>query len=104
MTLVAGRVSAVFAAVVLVSGIWLVSREGYFGFDQAWISIGSLGVIVGAVLGAALFAPQACPLIRETQVGAPAAAVRERRIGMVAALETVTLSVAVWAMVYRPGT
>ena len=103
MSIFAGRAFSVFAAVALIAGVWLVLRLDYYGFDQAWISIGFLAIIVGAVLGPAFFAPQARKLIAELEAGDPAAAARERRLGMVGSLETLLLLVTVWAMVYRPG-
>ena len=103
MTLVAGRLFAVFAAIALVAGTWLVLRVDFFGFDQAWISIGFTGIIVGAVLGPAFYAPQAKALIGELESGAPGSAARERKIGIVSMLEVALLIVVVWAMVYKPG-
>ncbi len=104
MTLVAGRLFAGFATVALVAGTWLVIREdNLFGFDQAWISIGFLGIIVGAALGPAFFAPQARALIGELEAGNPSAAAREKRIAVVSMLEAALLLVVVWAMVYKPG-
>lgn len=103
MTLVAGRLFAVFAAVALAAGTWMVLREDYLGFDQAWISIGFLGIIVGAVLGPAFYAPQAKALIGELGSGNAAAAAREKRIGIVSLLEVLMLVAVVWAMVYKPG-
>lgn len=103
MTLVAGRLFAVFAAVALVAGTWMVIRVEWFDFDQAWISIGFVGIVAGAVLGPAFYAPQARALIGELESGSGAAAARERRIGIVSMLETLLLIVVVWAMIYQPG-
>ncbi|MBU1866776.1 MAG: hypothetical protein KKE89_10205 [Actinobacteria bacterium] len=104
MALAAGRLFAGFAAVTLAAGTWLVIREdALFGFDQAWVGIGFLGIIVGAVLGPAFYAPQARALIGELEAGNPASSAREKRIGMVSMLETILLLVVVWAMVYKPG-
>ena len=103
MTLVAGRLFAVFAAVALAAGTWLVLREDYLGFDQAWISIGFVGIIVGAVLGPAFYSPQAKALIGELESGNAAAAARQKRIGIVSLLEALMLIAVVWAMVYKPG-
>jgi uncharacterized membrane protein len=104
MATTAGNLFGAFAGVALVAGTWLVIREdALFGFDQAWIGIGFLGIIVGTVLGPAFYAPQTRALIGELEAGNPAAAAREKRIGMVSMLEAILLLVVVWAMVYKPG-
>ena len=103
MALVAARLFAGFAAIALIAGTWLVLRVDYFGFDQAWISIGFTAIIIGAVLGPVFYAPQAKALIGELESGSANAAARERRIGMVSMLETLMLITVVWAMVYKPG-
>jgi len=103
-TLVAGRLFGGFAAVSLAAGTWLVIREDLiFGFDQAWISIGFTGVIIGALLGPTFYAPQARALIGELEEGDPAADARVKRMGMVSVLEVTMLLVVIWAMVYKPG-
>ena len=103
MTLVTGRFFVGFAAVALIAGTWLVLRVDFFGFDQAWISIGFTAIIIGAVLGPAFFFPQAKALIGELESGSANADARGRRIGMVAMLEALMLIAVVWAMVYKPG-
>jgi hypothetical protein len=103
MTLVTGRFFAVFAVIALIAGTWLVLRVDYFGFDQAWISIGFTAIIIGAVLGPAFFTPQAKALIGELESGSANAEARGRRIGMVAMLESLMLIAVIWAMVYKPG-
>jgi len=101
--LFAGKLFSLFAAVALVAGVWLVLRVDFFGFDQAWISIGFVAIAVGAVLGPAFYARQGSALLDELESGNPAAAARMQRIGMVATSETVLLVVALWAMIYKPG-
>lgn len=101
--MVAGNVFAVAGIVVLAVGVWLVLRIDAWDFDQAWISLGFAGVLVGAVLGMAFYGPQAKALISELEAGSPAAAARGRRIAAVSAAETVLLVVVVWAMVFKPG-
>ncbi|MCJ7725086.1 MAG: DUF2269 family protein [Acidimicrobiia bacterium] len=103
MMLVAGRLFGAFAAVALAAGTWMVLRVDGYGFDQAWISIGFMGIIIGAVLGPAFYAPQARALIGELESGNAAAAAREKRIGIVSLLEAIMLVAVVWAMVYKPG-
>ena len=102
-TLVAGTAFAVAGIVTLAAGVWLVLRVDAWGFDQAWISIGFLGVLVGAVLGPAFYGPQTRTLIAELGSDPAAAEPRRRRIAMVSGIETIILVVVVWAMVFKPG-
>jgi len=102
-TLVAGRVFPISAIVALVSGTWLVIREAAWGFDQAWISIGFTGILLGAILGPAFYGPQTKALIAELEAGNPNAEARSWRIRMVSIVEATVLLVVMWAMVYKPG-
>jgi uncharacterized membrane protein len=101
--LVVGRLFAIAGITVLLAGIWLVFRVDAWDWDQAWISIGFIGVAVGAVLGPAFYTPQGKALIAEIRAGDPEAAARSRRFGMVSMIETAILVVVVWAMVFKPG-
>jgi uncharacterized membrane protein len=104
MTLVAGRLFAGFAAVALIAGLWMViGYSEIYGIEKPWISIGFVGIFVGAALGPAFYAPQARALIGELEAGDAAAAARERRIGLVSVLETLLLIVVIMAMVYKWG-
>lgn len=102
-TLVAGNVFASAAIIALATGLWLVLRVDAWGFDQAWISVGFVGILVGAVLGTAFYGPQTKALIAELEGGSAAAERRSRRIAMVSTLDTLLLVVVVWAMVFKPG-
>ena len=102
--LFAGRVFMVASIVALAAGVWLVLAEDLWGFDQAWISIGFLGIIVGAVLGPAFYGPQSEGIISDIEKADTAAAdARSSRIRLVSSVEMVILLVVVWAMVYKPG-
>lgn len=101
--LLIGRLFAVAGVIVLAAGAWLVFRIDAWDWDQAWISIGFVGVAVGAVLGPAFHTPQITALIAETKAGDPTAAARNRRLGTVSSLEAAILLVVVWAMVFKPG-
>ena len=102
-SLVAGRVFPVSAIVALVAGTWLVIREAAWGFDQAWISIGFTGILLGTILGPVFYDPQTKALIVELEAGDSNAGARSRRIRMVSIVEAAVLLVVVWAMVYKPG-
>lgn len=102
--LFAGRVFMVTSIVALAAGVWLVLAEDLWGFDQAWISIGFLGIIVGAVLGPAFYGPQSEGIISDIEKADTAAAdARSSRIRLVSSVEMVILLAVVWAMVYKPG-
>lgn len=102
--LFAGRVFMIASILALAAGVWLVLAEELWGFDQAWISIGFLGIIVGAVLGPAFYGPQSEGIIADLEQGDTAAAdARSSRIRLISSIEMVILLVVVWAMVYKPG-
>lgn len=91
--------------ITLAAGIWLVAEIGY-SFSETWISIGFLGIILGAGLGIAFY-PRA---LRRVKEGIEAegltgndtlAALRTLRV--VSTLEWILLLVVVWAMVVKPG-
>jgi uncharacterized membrane protein len=44
-------------AVALITGFWMVFREPQYEFEQFFVALGILTVIVGAVLGARIFGP-----------------------------------------------
>lgn len=98
-----GIVFPIAALIVLGLGTWMVIDEPAWEFSQAWVSLGFLGVAVGAVLGPAFYGPQGRKLLAELEADDPAAAARGRRIGMVSLAETVLLFVVVWAMIVKPG-
>ena len=86
--LFAGRVFMISAILVLGAGVWLVLREDLWGFDQAWISIGFAGILLGAILGPAFYGPQSEKLIADMESGDEAAAeARGKRLGMVSRSE-----------------
>lgn len=91
--------------ITLLAGIWLVIEADY-EFSEAWISIGFLGVALGAGLGMAFY-PKA---LKAVQAGIEAdgllgndslAALRKLRL--VSTVEWLLLIVVVWAMVFKPG-
>jgi uncharacterized membrane protein len=99
----AGRLFSASAIIALITGVWIVLRVEGIEFSQAWISIGFLGIAVGAVLGMGFFGPQGRALIAEMKEGSPAAAVRAKRIALVSQIDLLVLLVVVWAMVFKPG-
>jgi uncharacterized membrane protein len=92
--------------ITLIAGIWLVIELDGVEFSDAWISLGFLGVAVGAGLGMAFF-PKALAQVRDG-IAADGLLSNEtlaglRRLRLVSTLEWVFLIVVVWAMVFKPG-
>ncbi len=102
-SLFAGTVFSIASLIVLGFGVWMVVDNPVWEFDQLWISLGFLGIAVGAVLGMGFYGPQGRKVIAELEAGDPAGEARSRRIGMVAMAETVLLLVVVWSMIAKPG-
>jgi uncharacterized membrane protein len=98
-----GRLFSAAAIVALITGVWIVLRVEGIEFSQAWISIGFLGIAIGAVLGMGFFGPQGRALIAELKEGSPAAADRAKRISLFAQIDLLVLLIVVWAMVFKPG-
>lgn len=91
--------------ITLAAGVWLVI-ETEFEFSEAWISLGFLGVILGAGLGMAFY-PKALRRLRagiETgglNGGESVAALRQMRMIQIA--EFAFLLIVVWSMIVKPG-
>ena len=80
--------------------------EGDFDFGEAWISIGFVGIAVGAGLGMAFYPKtmrRAVAHIDEDGLLSNDTLATLRRLRLVATLETLFLFVVVWAMVFKPG-
>lgn len=91
--------------ITLIAGVWL-AIEADFDFSEAWISIGFLGVILGAALGMAFY-PKA---LRRLQAGITDGGLEGaesiaalRRMRTIQMAEFAFLLVVVWAMVVKPG-
>ena len=92
--------------ITLIAGIWLVIELDGVEFSDAWISLGFLGVFLGAGLGMAFY-PKALARIQDG-IAADGLLSNEtlaglRRLRLVSSLEWVFLIVVVWAMVFKPG-
>jgi uncharacterized membrane protein len=102
---VGNRVFAPATLLVIISGAWAVT-EGPWKFDQAWISIGFAGWIVGLLL-ALLWHRVEGSRIRAAVADGGAAGAAARRIANlslgIGLLELAILVVVVWAMVAKPG-
>ena len=92
--------------IALAAGIWMVIDNDAIEFSDAWISLGFLGVALGAGLGMAVY-PK---LTRRVQDGIAADGLLGndtfnalRTLRLVSSLEWVFLIIVVWAMVVKPG-
>lgn len=92
------------AVLVLLTGIGMVLAGDTYGFDSVFVNVGFLMVVVGTVLGMAVFAPlgRRAAALRDGGDDAGAAAV-ERRIAGFGALDTVLLALTIATMVWRLG-
>lgn len=91
--------------ITLLAGIWLVIEADY-EFSEAWISIGFLGVALGAILGMAFYPKalkavedgiEADGLLSNDTLGAL------RKLRLVSTIEWLLLIMVVGAMVFKPG-
>ena len=91
--------------ITLAAGVWLVI-EADLDFGEAWISIGFVGIAVGAMLGmtfySRIFDRSLAALDSEGIDGAGTRALL-KSLRLVSSIEVVVLLVVVWAMVFKPG-
>lgn len=90
------------AILILATGIVMVLRSPAYELTDGFVSIGLAVVIIGAVLGMAVFGPQGRRAASLHEEGASAQAV-ERRIAGLGALDALILLVAFAAMIGRWG-
>ena len=100
---IAGRVLTGAGVSAAVWGVLLVLEADIYEWEQTWVAIGIFGVLIGALLGARVFAPQIRKLIAQLESGASGAVATLRRIQLVGRVELVVLAVVLWAMVTKPG-
>jgi hypothetical protein len=92
------------AAVLLVTGSWMVIRENVFDFEQTFVVIGFVVVVVGALLGARVFGPGGRATADLHDAGETAAAgVAHKRLAVYGAVDTLLVLFTIWAMVKRLG-
>ncbi len=91
---------------VLAAGVWLVIESPVWDFDQAFVSIGFVGVAIGVALGMGFYPKQWAKLgqaVESESVGSASAASALRTLRTVAAVELAILATVIWAMVVKPG-
>lgn len=92
--------------VTLLAGIWLVIELDGVEFSDAWISIGFLGIILGAGLGMGFYPKAlsgALASIEEDGLLSNDSLAALRRLRVVSLTEWFLLIVVVWAMIFQPG-
>ncbi|MCB1271087.1 MAG: hypothetical protein M9942_04605 [Microthrixaceae bacterium] len=96
---------AVFSAagiLTLITGVWMVINNEFIEFSETYVSIGFLVVIVGTILGMAVYAPACKQLVSAIDSGDPAGeASASRKLMFTNSVNAVLLLVAVVAMVAR---
>ena len=89
---------------MLLSGVWMVLRESVYEFEQAFVVIGVVAVILGAFLGMRVYGPGGEELAGLYDTGETAEiGTKHRRLLTIATAEIVFLLFSVWAMVTRLG-
>jgi hypothetical protein len=92
------------AGVILVTGVWMVLRESLFDFEQVFVTVGILVVIIGAVLGIRVFGPGGRDVAALHDAGdETAAAVAHKRLAMFGIIDTALVLITIWMMVDKTG-
>ena len=92
------------AVLILVTGILMVLQNDAWDFENLFVVIGFAMVVLGAVLGSAVFAPTGRRTAQAYEDGDEgAAAAGERRLAGFGTLDTALLLVTIGAMVWKWG-
>lgn len=92
------------AAILLITGVWMVLRESVYEFEQAFVAVGIAMVIIGAVFGMRIFGPGGRELADLHEAGETAkAGTAHQRLAMFGSIDTVLVVFTIWAMVTRLG-
>jgi putative copper export protein len=93
------------AVIVYLAGSLAVEEvRPLFDYEQTWIGIGTIGVLVAFLTGATFLAPQIRKAVKLMEAGqGPQAGAVIRRVTIVSRVIIVILLVVVWAMVTKPG-
>ena len=87
---------------LLASGVGLVMNSPVYGFGDLFVNIGFAVIVIGAVLGIVVFAPNAERLARAYEVGdQPEIKAANGRLARFGALDTVLVLVAIAVMILR---
>jgi hypothetical protein len=91
-------------AVALITGFWMVFRSSVYQFEQFFVALGIITVIVGGLIGARIFGPlgRKAADLHDSGDDRAAAAV-ERRLTMWGFIDTALVVVTIYAMVAKLG-
>jgi uncharacterized membrane protein len=95
---------APLAILTLVTGAWMVVRS--WDFEDPWIVIGIVGVLVSIAIGLGLISPTGRKLVAESENPEPnfgAIASYSKRIRALGLTNLALLMFVVWVMVAKPG-
>lgn len=89
---------------ILVTGILLVLDSSQYGFGSVFVTIGFAAVIIGAVLGSAVFGPKSRAIADALDSGDTVLADKTRATtGQFGALDTLIVLFTIYAMVAKIG-
>lgn len=92
------------AVVLLVTGFWMVIREAVYEFEQTFVAIGIIVILIGAFFGIRIFGPGGREVADLHEAGETAKAARaHQRLAMYGAIDAVLVLFTIWAMVTRLG-
>lgn len=92
------------AVVLLITGFWMVIRESVYDFEQAFVAIGIVVVIIGGFFGMRIFGPGGREAAALHDAGDSVKAGQlHQRLAMYGAIDAGLLLFAIWAMVTRLG-
>jgi len=98
------RIYVPAASVALVFGVWMVLDRPAWAFEQTWIIIGIVGLLVAAGIATGYIIPQTRKAIGHMEAGqGPQAGAIVKKVGVAARIGTLVLLVVLWDMVFKPG-
>ena len=99
------RLYAPATVIILITGIWMVLRNDFYEFEQAFVTIGFIAVFIGIFLGIRVFGPKGKALADLYESGGDEgviAAAHSRLFGL-GVFDTLVVIFTIWAMVDRLG-
>ncbi len=98
------RVYSPAAVLILVTGVWMVLRNSLFEFEQVFVTVGFITVIVGMAFGMRVFGPGGRDVAALHDAGdETAAAVAHKRLAVFGIVDTALVVIAIWMMVDKTG-
>lgn len=92
------------AVVLLITGFWMVLSDPLYEFEQTFVAIGIVMIIVGLVFGIRIFGPGGREVADLHEAGdTEGAAKAHKRLATFSAIDTLLLMFTIWAMVSRLG-